>query len=91
MTDAPETTVERWLEERWHGQAKCPAGHGDWRVAPSLSFMPGFAITEGGPQIVHEKGFTFVVLTCTECGYVALLNRQAIDAGGRAEPVGAVA
>ena len=77
MTDA-QTPIERWLDERWHGQATCPAGHSDWSVAPTMSFMPGFAITEQGPKIVHENGFTFVVLTCAECGYVALIDAKSI-------------
>ena len=81
MTDAQKTNIERWLEERWLGQAKCPAGHSDWAVAPTMSFMPGFAMTENGPKIVHENGFTFVPVTCTSCGYVALLDAKTINAG----------
>jgi hypothetical protein len=79
MTD--ETTIERWLDERWFGQATCPAGHEDWVVAPNLSFMPGFATTESGPKIMHERGFTFVVLTCGQCGYVAFLDTRTVGQG----------
>ncbi len=78
MSEPQKTTIDRWLDEHWHGQATCPAGHGNWEVAPTMSFMPGFAITDGGPKIVHENGFTFVVLTCTECGYVALLDAKTV-------------
>ena len=80
MTDAQQSPIDRWLDERWHGQATCPAGHVEWSVAPTMSFMPGFAMTEQGPKIVHENGFTFVVLTCTECGYVALIDTKSIKA-----------
>lgn len=81
MNDAQKTTIERWLDEHWLGQAKCPAGHDGWSVAPNMSFMPGFTVGEGGPKIVHESGFTFVVLTCTTCGYVALLDTSTIGLG----------
>ena len=81
MTDAQKTAIDQWLQERWMGKAKCPAGHADWAVASSLSFMPGFAITEQGPKIVHENGFTFQPVTCTTCGYVALLDVRTIAAG----------
>ena len=78
MTDAVQSPIDRWLDAHWHGQATCPAGHGQWTVEPTMSFMPGFALTEQGPKIVHENGFTFVVLTCSTCGYVALLNSKSI-------------
>ena len=78
LTDTQQTAVPSWLNEHWVGQAKCPAGHGTWAVAPTMSFMPGFAVTANGPKIVHEAGFTFVVLTCSECGYVALLDSKTI-------------
>ncbi len=82
MTDAAQIRIDRWLDTRWHGRATCPAGHSAWTPAPNLSFMPGYEVTEQGPKIAHEKGFTFVVLTCDECGYVAFLNSQTIrDAG----------
>ena len=74
MTEEQRTIVQRWLGEHWVGQATCPAGHSEWSVAPNMSFMPGFAVTEAGPKIVHEQGFRFVVLTCGRCGYVALLD-----------------
>ena len=77
MPDTQEA-IERWLDEHWRGQARCPAGHGEWSLAPTMSFMPAFAVTEQGPKIVHENGFTFVVLTCTECGYVALLDGRTV-------------
>lgn len=78
MTEPQQSPIDRWLDERWHGRAACPAGHREWTVAPTMSFMPGFAVTEQGPKIVHENGFTFVVLTCTECGYVALIDAKSI-------------
>jgi len=82
MTDPQQNPIlERWLDEHWYGRATCPAGHGEWRLSPTMSFMPGFAVTESGPKIVHENGFTFVVLTCTDCGYVALIDSQSISAG----------
>jgi hypothetical protein len=78
LSQIQRATVQSWLDQHWLGQAKCPAGHDDWSVAPSLSFMPGFATTPNGPKIVHEDGFTFVVLTCGDCGYVALLDTKKI-------------
>lgn len=74
MNDTTRATIDRWLDEHWRSQATCPAGHSEWRLAENLSFMPGFVPTEAGPKIAHDRGFTFVVLTCAECGYVAFLD-----------------
>jgi hypothetical protein len=78
LSDDQKATVQDWLKKNWVGQAKCPAGHDDWSVAPNMSFMPGYAVTEAGPKIMHESGFTFVLLTCGQCGYVALLDGSTI-------------
>lgn len=79
LTDEQTTTISQWLDEHWYGQAKCPAGHDDsWSAGRSMSFMPGFVADETGSRIVHERGFRFVLLTCGECGYVALLNTATI-------------
>jgi hypothetical protein len=78
LTDAQKTTIESWIADHWTGQSACPAGHDSWTVKPTLSFMPGFVVTEAGPKIAHELGFTFVVLTCSECAYVALLDTKTI-------------
>jgi len=43
-----------------------------------MSFMPGFVTSETGPKIAHERGFTFVVMICTECAHVALLDTKTI-------------
>ena len=74
MNEPAQAAIESWLDDHWRGQATCPAGHDDWKVAENLSFMPGFVVAESGPKIAHDRGFTFVVLTCTQCGYVALLD-----------------
>ena len=78
VTENQRTTIESWLNEHWVGQAQCPAGHDAWSVNPTMSFMPGFVVGDAGPKIAHEHGFTFVVLTCTECAYVALLDTKTI-------------
>ena len=78
LTENQRTTIEGWLNEHWAGQARCPAGHDAWSVAPTMSFMPGFVVSDAGPKIAHEHGFSFVVLTCTECAYVALLDSRTI-------------
>jgi hypothetical protein len=82
MPTEQRTTVERWLSAHWHGKARCPAGHDtDWSVAENMAFVPNFALGEGGPKIVHERGFGFVVLTCDGCGYVAFLDHRALGLG----------
>jgi hypothetical protein len=78
VTENLRSALETWLDEHWVGQATCPAGHDAWSVAPTMSFMPGFVVGDAGPKIAHERGFTFVVLTCTECAYVALLDTKTI-------------
>ncbi len=78
VSETQKATIDGWLSKHWSGQAKCPAGHDDWAVNPTMSFMPGFVVSEAGPKIAHERGFTFVVLTCTECAYVALLDTKTI-------------
>jgi hypothetical protein len=78
LTDAQRNAIDAWLRDHWTGQAKCPAGHDAWSVSPTMSFMPGYVTSEAGPKIAHERGFTFVVLTCPECAYVALLDTRAI-------------
>ncbi len=78
VTENQRSTIEMWINQHWAEQAKCPAGHDSWSVAPTMSFMPGFVVSEAGPKIAHERGFTFVVLTCTECAYVALLDTKTI-------------
>ena len=78
LTETQQSTIETWLNEHWNGQAKCPAGHDVWSVSPTMSFMPGYVTSEAGPKIAHEHGFTFVVLTCSECGYVALLDTKTV-------------
>lgn len=77
-TETQRATIETWLNEHWMGQATCPAGHDAWSVSPTMSFMPGFVVTEAGPKIAHDQGFTFVVLTCSECAYVAFLDSRTI-------------
>ena len=78
MNDTTQAAIDRWLDDKWRGQATCPAGHSEWAVAENLSFMPGFVVSEAGPKIAHDRGFTFVVLTCTTCGYVALVDTGAV-------------
>jgi hypothetical protein len=79
LTDEQTTTVLRWLAEHWHGKARCPTGHDDgWSAEDTMSYMPGFVADAGGPRIVHERGFRFVVLTCDQCGYVGLLNSKVV-------------
>jgi predicted nucleic-acid-binding Zn-ribbon protein len=79
FTDDQRTTVQQWLDAQWSGKARCPAGHdSSWGVEENMAFVPGFALGEGGPKIVHEKGFGFVVLTCAECGYAAFLDTKVI-------------
>ena len=78
MTDEQTTIVQGWLNEHWLGRATCPAGHSQWSVADRLSFMPGFVTGPTGAKIAHEAGFTFVVLTCAECAYVAFLDAKAV-------------
>ena len=78
VTPTQKATIESWLEEHWAGQATCPAGHDAWSLSPTMSFMPGFVVGEAGPKIAHERGSTFVVLTCTECAYVAFLDTKTI-------------
>jgi hypothetical protein len=79
LTDEQTTTIQRWLGAHWYGRARCPAGHDNgWSVEDSMSFTPGFVADEGGPKIVHEHGFRFVVLTCDLCGYVAFLNAKTL-------------
>jgi hypothetical protein len=46
-----------------------------------MSFTPGFVADEGGPRVVHEHGFRFVVLTCGQCGYVAFLDSRTLGIG----------
>ena len=74
LTDAHRTAIERWLDEHWLGKATCPAGHDDWSIAPNLSFMPGFVVGAEGTRIAHESGFTFVLLTCRQCGHTAFID-----------------
>jgi len=78
LTETQQSTIESWLSEHWTGQAKCPAGHDAWSLSPTMSFMPGFVTSETGPKIAHERGFTFVVMICTECAHVALLDTKTI-------------
>ena len=78
MNDAQQMAIQRWLNEHWIGQAKCPAGHSEWALAPNMSFMPGYVVGPEGPKIAHDAGFTFVLLSCRECGYVALLDSGAV-------------
>jgi len=93
LTETQQSTIESWLSEHWTGQAKCPAGHDAWslsptmsfmpgfvtsELSPTMSFMPGFVTSETGPKIAHERGFTFVVMICTECAHVALLDTKTI-------------
>ena len=78
VTENQRSAIETWLNEHWAGQAKCPAGHDAWTVNPTMSFMPGFVVSDAGPKIAHERGFTFVVLTCSECAYVAFLDTKTI-------------
>jgi hypothetical protein len=76
VTEMQRSTIDAWLAEHWNGQATCPAGHDAWSLNPTMSFMPGFVTSEAGPKIAHERGFTFVVLTCAGCAYVALLDTK---------------
>ena len=81
FTDAQTSTIKGWLDSHWIGKARCPAGHDDWSLESSMSFVPGFVSDEAGSRIVHENGFRFVVLTCEQCGYVAFLNTRTIGIG----------
>jgi hypothetical protein len=82
FTDEQTTTIQSWLSANWYGQARCPVGHDDaWSLEDTMSFVPGFVADGGGPRIVHESGFRFVVLTCEKCGYVAFLNTKTLGIG----------
>ena len=78
LSETQTATIKAWLAEHWVGQATCPAGHDAWSLSPTMTFMPGFVVGEAGPKIAHELGSTFVVLTCAECAYVALLDARTV-------------
>lgn len=50
VTDTQQATIEAWIGEHWAGKATCPAGHGAWSVNPTLSYMPGFVVSDAGPR-----------------------------------------
>jgi len=38
ITDEYTTTIQRWLDAHWYGQARCPTGRdNDWSVESSMS------------------------------------------------------
>ena len=71
LTKEELETANTWLKDNWKNWA-CPfSGHTNWNLADSLSQMNRFT---GAGLVVGGPVFPMLVLTCTGCGYTALVN-----------------